>query len=173
MNTHQMVTIVVLHLGWKHLTFFFPFMINTSVTMSKKWGKKKRLSSQSLEVEHNYATTSVTYGFFYYFSCEWWTTQRLIWQNKPSIMPQEDSSMEQASKKAIMHIRVNRGWKKKKRKKTWNDLSIHLLIILFWKMEEKCFAICPEASGASEQFWKQTTSLQKVVTEQWHLVAKK
>lgn len=70
-------------------------------------------------------------------------------------MPQEDSSMELASKKAIMHIRVSRG-KKKKKKREEKKLSIHLFIFVFWKTEEKHFATCPvpqEQVGSIESRW--------------------
>lgn len=63
-------------------------------------------------------------------------------------MPQEDSSMELASKKLIVHISLGGGEEK--------NFSIHLFIFLFWKTEEKCFVICPEPqeqAGSIESRW--------------------
>lgn len=166
MNTHQLVTIVALHLGWRDPSIFH---LNTSASVFTNRGKKT-ISLKSLELKHSYAVTSVTYG-------------------SPLSLNSEQLSASSDKPSQASCLRRTPAWnwllrkqsctlglagERKKRKKQRGEKPQHSFIYLsVLKDGRKTFCYLPSASGASGQYRKQVTPLQNVVTKQWHLVAKR
>lgn len=150
MNTHQLVTIVALHLGWRDPSFFH---LNTSASMFTNRGKKT-ISLKSLELEHNYAVTSVTYGSPLSLNSE----QLSASSDKPSQASclKRTPAWNWLLRKQSCTLGLAGERKKRKKKKEEKKLSIHLFIFVFWKTEEKHFATCPvpqEQVGSIESRW--------------------
>lgn len=164
MNTHQLVTIVALHLGWRDPSFFH---LNTSASVFTNRGKKT-ISLKSLELEHSYAVTSVTYGSPLSLNSE-----------------QLSASSDKSSQASCLRRTPAWNWllrkqsctlglagERKKRKKQRGEKPQHSLSFCF-ERRKKNVLLPAQRLRSKWAVSKAGDPLQNVVTKQWHLVAKR
>lgn len=125
---------------------------------------KKTISLKSLELEHNYAVTSVTYGSPLSLNSE----QLSASSDKPSQASclKRTPAWNWLLRKQSCTLGLAGERKKRKKKKRGEKTQHSFIYLCVLKDRRKTFCYLPSASGASGQYRKQVTPLQNVVTKQ-------